>query len=115
MTIMDRAQEIREALESAEIRAVTDPRKVITPCALIGPAAAIFHDNCVGQADTSWTIHLLAGAPGNSDALRDLSKMVAGAVQVLPVHNLVAATYDTDDGQAYPAFTLTWEESAQWT
>lgn len=115
MTIMTRATEIKTALEGARVRTFTDPRKVTVPCALIGPSQAEFDDNCIGSADTTWTVHLLSAPPGNSDAMKDLADMAAKALTVLPVQAMTAGSYAVDEGTEYPSYTLIWEETAQWT
>lgn len=113
-TPVDVAKSYVAELTKRGVRATHDPRKIVAPCVLIAPPTVSLDTNCGGTAD--WTAYVLAATGvGNSDAWSQLDEMTAKILPVLPAEVVTPASYSVDDTTAYPAFTITWTESVEWS
>ena len=113
MSLVDACEQIAELISTTTgVRAVADPRKIVLPCALVGPPDIEFTTNCGGYA--TFNVALLAPGPWNLDSLAQLSDMMA---QLLAMDGIVPPSearpgqmdVPSGDGTAsVPAYRLTY-------
>jgi hypothetical protein len=108
MSLVDAVEQIAQVITDATgIRTVADPRKVVLPCALVGPPDIEFTTNCGGMAE--FPISLMAPGPWNMDALAQLSQMLSDvlAVQgIVPPESAKPGQMDTPDNGSVPVYRL---------
>lgn len=110
MTTLERATELVTKLETAGIRATTDPTVIDPPCVLFIPPNLRFDVGCGYTA--SWQVAALAPASQTADrnTWETLETLVAGVSSVAAVYNADLVAYIAN-GRTYPAYLLSWEEA----
>lgn len=112
-TPVEQAKVWAAELSAAGIRATHDPRKIAPPCVLIVPPSVELDSNCGGTGE--WTAFALAATVGTSDAWEQLDQIVLKALPILPVERIEPNSYSAEETVQYPAFTMTWTETVEWS
>jgi hypothetical protein len=112
--ITERATQMAQQLEAANINATINVREVNFPAVLVVPVPSydFTEATLAGGFQLTWTLWALVKGIGDLKAAEDLEDLVAGVVDVLDIDTAVADTYRLPGASdPLPAYKLTVTET----